>query len=165
MAFHILKETPMSTRTGFEFLQYMMPAFTIAGLFHPERGGSTKYLELRKDDNLLPGDALHINYRLTAQEIEKVAHNEHQFTKALRQLNCFVLKKMNPGHGSGIHYAGTLPFSDKNEQFKLLPDGKLGMSKNVYVADGSGFTYLPAKGLTFSLMANAHNVALNALMP
>jgi len=165
MAFHILKETPMSTRTGFEFLQYMMPAFTIAGLFHPERGGSTKYLELRKDDNLLPGDALHINYRLTAREIEKVAHNEHQFTKALRQLNCFVLKKMNPGHGSGIHYAGTLPFSDKNEQFKLLPDGKLGLSKNVYVADGSGFTYLPAKGLTFSLMANAHNVALNALMP
>ena len=27
----------------------------------------------------------------------------------------------------------------------------------------AGFTYLPAKGLTFSLMANAHNVALNAL--
>ena len=92
-----------------------------------------------------------------------MALNEHKFTQALRTLNCFVLKKMNPGHGSGIHYAGTLPFSDKNEKFKILPTSKLGATNNVFVADGSGFTYLPAKGLTFSLMANAHNVALNAL--
>jgi hypothetical protein len=31
------------------------------------------------------------------------------------------------------------------------------------VADGSGMRYLPAKGLTFSLMASAHNVAEAAL--
>ena len=38
-----LKETPMGTKHGFEFLQYMMLAFTIAGLFHPEHGdGSFK---------------------------------------------------------------------------------------------------------------------------
>lgn len=163
MAFHILKETPMSTKHGFEFLQYMMPAFTIAGLFHPEQGGSTKFLQLKKDAAQVTGDALSVNYQLTEKESHKVAHNEQKFTQALRRLNCFVLKKMNPGHGSGIHYAGTLPFSDKNEKFKLLPNGKLGQSNNVFVADGSGFTYLPAKGLTFSLMANAHNVALNAL--
>jgi hypothetical protein len=163
MAFHILKETPMGTKHGFEFLQYMMPAFTIAGLFHPEHGGNSKYLQLKKDADRLTGDALHINYKLTDAESHKVAHNEHKFTQALRTLNCFVLKKMNPGHGSGIHYAGTLPFSDKNEKFKILPTGKLGATNNVFVADGSGFTYLPAKGLTFSLMANAHNVALNAL--
>lgn len=163
MAFHILKETPMSTKNGYAFLQYMMPAFTIAGLFHPEHGGNTKYLALKKEASRLTGDVLNVNYKLTDKENEKVAHNEHKFKAALRQLNCFVLKKMNPGHGSGIHYAGTLPFSNKNEQFKLLPNGKLGHTKNVFVADGSGFTYLPAKGLTFSLMANAHNVALNAL--
>jgi len=163
MAFHILKETPMSTKHGFEFLQYMMPAFTIAGLFHPEHGGPGKYLELQKTAGSITGDVLHVNYKLTDAENQKVAFNERKFTQALRQLSCFVLKKMNPGHGSGIHYAGTLPFSNKNEKFKLLPNGKLGETKNVYVADGSGFTYLPAKGLTFSLMANAHNVALNAL--
>ncbi len=163
MAFHILKETPMSTRHGYEFLQYMMPAFTIAGLFHPEHGGQSKYLQLKKHSQSLAGDALHVNYKLTDNETLKVAHTEKLFTKALRTLNCFVLKKMNPGHGSGIHYAGTLPFSDNNEKFKLLPNGRLGQTSNVYVADGSGFTYLPAKGLTYSLMANAHNVALNIL--
>lgn len=163
MAFHILKETPMGTKHGFEFLQYMMPAFTIAGLFHPEHGGSTKYLEMKKDATQLTGDVLSISYSLTEKESNKIAHNEHKFTLALRRLNCFVLKKMNPGHGSGIHYAGTLPFSDKSEKFNLLPNGKLGNTRSVFIADGSGFTYLPAKGLTFSLMANAHNVALNAL--
>jgi hypothetical protein len=29
----------------------------------------------------------------------------------------------------------------------------------VFVADGSGFRYLPANGHTFTLMANAHVVA------
>ena len=163
MAFHILKETPMGTKHGFQFLQYMMPAFTIAGLFHPEHGSNTKYLELKPDAVQLTGDILNVNYQLSDKENQKVSHNEHKFTQALRKLNCFVLKKMNPGHGSGIHYAGTLPFSNSNEKFKLLPNGRLGQTKNVFVADGSGFTFLPAKGLTFSLMANAHNVALSAL--
>jgi hypothetical protein len=163
MAFHILKETPMSTKAGYAFLQYMMPAFTIAGLFHTEKGSASKYLCLKKDGSQLSGDALHVNYDLSDAEKSKVAHNERKFTQALRQLNCFVMKKINPGQGSGIHYAGTLPFSSKNEKFKLLPTGKLGETRNVYIADGSGFNYLPAKGLTFSLMANAHNVALNAL--
>jgi hypothetical protein len=36
-------------------------------------------------------------------------------------------------------------------------------TRNVYVADGSGFKYLPAKGITFSLMANAHVTAENVL--
>lgn len=163
MAFHILKETPMGTKHGFEFLQYMMPAFTIAGLFHPEHGGSTKYLQLKKDPAQVTGDALSVHYMLTDGEVDKIARNEQKFTQALRKLNCFVLKKMNPGHGSGIHYAGTLPFASTNEKFTLHPNGKLGNSRNIFVADGSGFTYLPAKGLTFSLMANAHNVALSTL--
>ena len=153
----------MGTKHGFEFLQYMMPAFTIAGLFHPEHGGSTKYLQLKKDPAQVTGDALSVHYMLTDGEVDKIARNEQKFTQALRKLNCFVLKKMNPGHGSGIHYAGTLPFASTNEKFTLHPNGKLGNSRNIFVADGSGFTYLPAKGLTFSLMANAHNVALSTL--
>jgi choline dehydrogenase-like flavoprotein len=45
----------------------------------------------------------------------------------------------------------------------LRPDGKLHGAKRVYVADGSGFNYLPAKGLTFTIMANAHLAAANAM--
>ena len=163
MAFHLLKETPMGIKNAYRFLQYMMPAFTILGLFHSEHGGNTKYLSLKKDSNQLPGDLLEINYELTADENARVADNESRFASALRKLNCFVIKKINPGHGAGIHYAGTLPFSDSNEKFRILPSSRLGDTKQVYIADGSGFNYLPAKGLTFSLMANAHVAAENAL--
>lgn len=160
MAFHILKETPMGIKTGFEWMQMLMPSFTILGLFHTEKGSDRKYIELKKDAAQRTEDFLHVNYETTDTENERIADNESKFTAALRSMNCFVMKKINPGHGSGIHYAGTLPFSNNNERFRILPDGRLGDTKQVYVADGSGFNYLPAKGLTFSLMANAHDVAL-----
>ena len=37
--------------------------------------------------------------------------------------------------------------------------GTLHGTREVFVADGSAFRYLPAKGLTFTLMANADRVA------
>jgi choline dehydrogenase-like flavoprotein len=68
-----------------------------------------------------------------------------------------------PGHGSSIHYAGTLPFSDMEKPYTLSPDGRVWGTNKIFVADGSGFAYLPAKGLTLSLMANAHRVAAGVL--
>jgi choline dehydrogenase-like flavoprotein len=35
---------------------------------------------------------------------------------------------------------------------------RLRATRAVYVADGSPFPYLPAKGLTFTIMANANRV-------
>jgi hypothetical protein len=56
-----------------------------------------------------------------------------------------------------------LPFSKEEQPLTLASNGRLHGTSNVYVADGSGFTYLPAKGLTFTLMANAHLAALGAM--
>jgi hypothetical protein len=163
MAFRLLKETPLGIKTSHAFLQYMMPAFTILGLFHPERGGDTKFLSLQRDSAVRPGDVLQVNYKLSASEEERNAVTEKRFVRALRKLNCFVVSKIDPGAGSGIHYAGTLPFSESEQPFRTLKNGRLGGTRNVFVGDASGFAYLPGKGLTLSLMANAHNVALNAL--
>ncbi|MDD1444448.1 hypothetical protein MEO93_29745, partial [Dolichospermum sp. ST_sed3] len=163
MAFHLLKETPMGVKDAYRFLEYMMPAFTIMGLFHPERSSNTKHLSLHKNAQEATGDYLKVHYELSAAEVEKVSSNERKFSDALRTLNCFVLKKINPGNGSGIHYAGTLPFSTTNELFTTHPNGLLAGTKNIFIADGSGIKYLPGKGLTLSLMANAHLVAHEAL--
>jgi hypothetical protein len=69
----------------------------------------------------------------------------------------------DPGYGSSIHYAGTIPFSEKEEYGTTAFNGKLNQTKNVYIADASGFRFLSAKGITFSIMANAHIVANNAM--
>jgi len=41
--------------------------------------------------------------------------------------------------------------------------GLLRATKMVYIADGSTFAYLPAKGLTLTLMANANRIGENIL--
>ena len=40
------------------------------------------------------------------------------------------------------------------------PSGRLRGLRVVYIADGAAFAYLPAKGPTFTLMANAHRIGV-----
>ena len=84
--------------------------------------------------------------------------HERAVLRNFRRLGCWPLKRIHPGHGSSIHYAGTLPISSVERE--LTCDGycRLRGARGVYLADGSVFPWLPAKGLTFSIMANAHRV-------
>jgi choline dehydrogenase-like flavoprotein len=68
-----------------------------------------------------------------------------------------------PLHGASIHYAGTLPYSAEDRPLTTTPDGMLRNAPNVYVADGSSWRFMPAKGLTLTLMANARRVAGQAV--
>ena len=56
-----------------------------------------------------------------------------------------------------------LPFAADRRPFSLTVDGRLAGTAACSVADGSGFRYLPAKGSTLSLMANARLVATEAM--
>jgi hypothetical protein len=56
-----------------------------------------------------------------------------------------------------------VPFDDKKGMISLFKNGRIRNTENIFVADGSGFNYLPAKGITLTLMANAHNVAVNSI--
>jgi len=82
---------------------------------------------------------------------------------AMRKTGTFALKRINPGYGASVHYAGTLPFSNEEKPFTLARNGRLHGTKHVFVADSSGFEYLPSRGVTFTLLANAHNVAEGVL--
>jgi choline dehydrogenase-like flavoprotein len=68
-----------------------------------------------------------------------------------------------PLHGASIHYAGTLPYSVEDRPYTTAPNGQLRHAPNVYVADGASWRFMPAKGLTLTLMANARRVAAQAL--
>ena len=64
-------------------------------------------------------------------------------------------------NGNGIHYAGTLPMKYKPKKFQCDKWGKLHGYNNVYIVDGSNLTNLPAKNLTYTIMANAMRIASN----
>jgi len=159
MLFRIVKYAPLNFVDSRIFLQWLLPGITIMGIHHPEYPGEHKYIKLSKDNNSYTGDTLFANYSLNEEEQRKVDNREKKFFKMMRKLGNYPLKRINPGHGSSIHYAGALPFDDTGKPFTLNKNGLLSGTRNVYVADGSGLKYLPAKGLTLSLMANAHYVA------
>jgi hypothetical protein len=159
LLFRLVKEAPFNFHDGRILMQYLLPAFTIAGVHHPIAPSENKHVRLIRDDRSPTGDALAVEYILSEAEQHSVRMRERKFKWALRNLHCYPIKQVNPGHGSSIHYAGTLPFSSEEKEFTLSPEGRLHGTQRIFVADGSGFRYAPAKGLTFSLMANAQHIA------
>ena len=77
----------------------------------------------------------------------------------LRRLGCWPLGIIEPGPGSSIHYGGMFAPSDQELPLTVARDGVLRGTRRVHVVDGAGFAYLPAKGPTLTLMANAHRIA------
>ncbi|MDH3733040.1 MAG: GMC family oxidoreductase, partial [Gemmatimonadota bacterium] len=81
--------------------------------------------------------------------------------RSLRALGCVVA----PGAthvrpmGASVHYAGTLPMTREKRPFTVTPECRSRDVENLLVVDGSTFPFLPAKNITFSLMANAARIA------
>ncbi len=159
MLFRIIKQAPFNLRDARLLLQYVLSGIVIMGVHHPDERSDQKYISLVDDLSSPTQDALKIHYVLEDDKKREFARREKKIIAGVRKTGLYAIKRINPGYGSSIHYAGTLPFSKKDEAFTLRNDGKLHGTQHVYVADSSGFTYLPARGLTFSLLANAHTVA------
>jgi hypothetical protein len=163
LLYRLIKEAPLNFATGRAVMQYLVPAMVIAGIHHPEYGGSSKFVRLEKDTNSATGDRLFADYRLSSTEEKEVLATEAKFFQTFRSMGCIPIQKVYPGHGSSIHYAGILPFSANEALYTTAENGRLHQTKNVWVADGSSFKYVPAKGISFTLMANADRVAKHAL--
>ena len=163
LLFRLVKETPLNFADGRLLQQYLMPAIVIAGIHHSEQYSDKKYIELHKDENSPTGDKLFAEYILTDEEEKAVKTKEKAYFKTLRGLGCIPISRLNPGNGSSIHYAGSLPFSDTDKPLTTAMDGRLHGTRSVFIADGSSFRFLPAKGISFTLMANAERVAANSL--
>ena len=163
MLFRVARQSPLSIKDTRSFLQYMTPSLSILGVHHPDHQSKSKYLSLTSDPTSPTGDSLKIHYKLTQAENNENKKRDSKYVQAMMRLGMIPVKNYSPRHGAGLHYAGSLPYSETEQEYRLDSRGKLYGYKNVYVSDGSGFTFLPAKGLTFTLMANSHRVAGNAL--
>ncbi len=163
MLFRIIKQLPLNFADSKTIMRYLMSGVVIMGVHHPDSVSKDKFLQLVPDKKTPTGDILKVQYALSAEDRAEMDKREKQFIRTGRDLGLFALARLNPGYGASVHYAGTLPFSDEDKPFTLSKAGRLHGTKNVYVADSAGFNYLPAKGLTFTLLANAHITAENIL--
>lgn len=159
MLFRIIRQVPLNFSDSRVIMQYLMSGLEIMGIHHPDKMTSAKHLSLAKDSKSPTGDRLKATYQLSEAEKHEYTARNRKFIRAMRKMGTYALKTIDPGYGASIHYAGTLPISTQTQPYRLTPSGRIHGTRHVYVADSSGFTFLPAPGLTFSLMANAHIVA------
>jgi choline dehydrogenase-like flavoprotein len=65
--------------------------------------------------------------------------------------------------GASVHYAGLTPMMDAGGDYTTDRAGRCRPFENLVMADGATFPSLPAKNLTFTLMANATRIVRESL--
>jgi choline dehydrogenase-like flavoprotein len=159
----IVQNVPLDVRTALWVFRNLHAALGLVNVNFPDRRRADCYLTL--GGSSLVGrsgaPALRIHYEPPAGERGRIARTTRRFRKALRALGCFVPPGMSHVRpmGASVHYAGTLPMTSENEPFTTTPTGRSREFANLWFVDGTTFPFLPAKNLTFTLMANAARIA------
>jgi hypothetical protein len=157
MLFKLLNESRLPYREALRIVRLLAPHLLIFTVQHEDEPQTGKYcvLRRRKEGGV---DQLEIVYQPPIEDLRKQRKAENALKKHIVKLGCFPIKIVHPGHGSSIHYGGQFPLSGDDKKLTTELSGRLRGTQSVYIVDGSTLRFLPAKGLTFTLMANANRV-------
>lgn len=158
LSFKVIKEMPLPYAIAMRVMKILLPSLTIVALDHEDRPSPEKYCVLHRGADGHP-DRLEVTYALEPAVRQQQIRYEKKIVGYFRTLGCFALKRVWPGFGASLHYGGTLPMSRDEKELTVDTHGRLRNTHSVYIVDGSVFPYLPAKGLTFTMMANADRIA------
>ncbi len=158
LLFKLVKEAPLALGDGLAVFRTLVPSLLLVTINHPDRPSAGNRLRRAPDPASPTGDRLEASYGRNEADRARDHACERRILAAMRRLGAPALKLQSMPPGSSVHYAGTLPFGDGSTPGSLARDGRLGGTRRVYVADGSGFLSLPSGGLTFTLMAWAHDL-------
>ncbi len=104
---------------------------------------------------------LKIKYSPPEGEKLKLSSTMKRVKKFLSRLGVIVppgMAHIRP-MGASVHYSGLIPMSEEKRPLAVSPTCRSYDFDNLYLVDGISFPFLPAKNLTFTLMANADRVA------
>jgi hypothetical protein len=106
----------------------------------------------------LRDDALHFDYERHANSVvaDKLMA---ALRSALNKDGFYIPPGLQVRQKSNTHYAGTLPYG--GSIVPMPSDAQI--APGVFVCDGSVFPNLPAVSPTFTIMANAHRIALESV--
>ena len=105
-----------------------------------------------------------IDYAADPQEAQTIRNVTKRIRGVMRKLGCIVAPGMTHVRpkGAGVHYAGTIPMSASPAALTASAHCQSHDFENVFFVDGTTYPFLPAKNITFTLMANAVRVATEA---
>ena len=142
---------PFSARGNLSLIRYLAPAMLGMQLFFPASVQKAPLLKLKKDHHL------RIKGSPNSIDITKIKNLLLHFRKWGAWSHIRLVERVPLG--SSIHYAGTLPMRHSPKtRYECDRFGKLFGTQNVYVADAACFPELPAKNMSFAMMANAMRI-------
>jgi choline dehydrogenase-like flavoprotein len=163
VAHPLVQSLPVGARAGVGLFRNIRAALGLLNINFPDKRRDENRLALEVDSS--GRSRLLVNYMPDASEAERVRPMIRRFRNFLLALGCVAppnMTRMRP-MGASVHYAGTLPMLAEGGDFTTDASGRCRPFENLIVADGSTFPALPAKNLTFTLMANSTRIARAAL--
>jgi choline dehydrogenase-like flavoprotein len=158
----IIQQLPFDVRTSLTIARAAHGALGVVNLnFHDTRRAEN-IVSLTEERGEL---RLSFSYSPPPDEAARLAGALRRLRSALWRLGCVVppgMAHMRP-MGASVHYAGTFPMTADERPWTTDADGRSRDFPNLWFADGSTFPFLPAKNLTFTLMANATRIAHRAM--
>lgn len=155
----VIQRMPFDLSTSTFVMRAIHAALGIVNVNLRDTRRDANYVELTHE----PGrpSALRLHYEPDADEPERIRQAVQRVKATLRQLRCVVppgMVHVRP-MGASVHYAGTLPMTTASAPFTTTEYGQSRDFENLFVVDGATLPFLPAKNLTFTLMANAVRIA------
>ena len=146
---------PYAARGNLALVRHLLPAMLVMQVYRPDTGERPSWLSLQANGRL------RIDGQRTTFDLKK-ARPLVRFMRALGAWTAPSLVVQVPT-GHAIHYAGSLPMTRNPGPYQCSVDGRLHPTRRVYVADSATFSKLPAKNMSFGMMANAMRVAACAV--
>jgi choline dehydrogenase-like flavoprotein len=161
----IFRSLPLDLRSAIGVFKALRSSLAVLNL---------NFCDWRRDENFLTlskrvtdaygWPALSIRYRPAPDEAATLRAASSTARGFFRELAAPLIPGM--GHvrpmGSSVHYSGTLPMSAQRRPWAVSPNCQSYDIDNLFIVDGAVMPFLPAKNLTFTLMANAVRVASKA---
>ncbi len=156
----VLEKFPFDLRTSLKLFRNIHAALGVVNLnFHDTRREGN-YVSLDPDsDPVHP--RLVLCYKSQEGEAARISGALKRLKQVLWKLGCIVppgMVHIRP-MGASVHYAGTLPMSGAKKSCTVSSECQSHDFGNLLIADGATYPFLPAKNITFTLMANASRVA------
>jgi choline dehydrogenase-like flavoprotein len=161
----LIQTLPFGARFGTAMFRNIHGALGLANINFPDRRREQNRLALETSPEGR-GSRLVVSYAPAPQEAERIAPVVDRFRAFLAALGCIApasMTRLRP-MGASVHYAGALPMLSDGGDLTTERTGRCRPFENLIIADGSTFPALPAKNLTFTLMANASRIAHESLV-
>lgn len=163
LLFKLVKEIPLPPWAGLRVARLLMSSLAIVGIHHSDAPNPSKTMRIvPRAGSDLP--EVRFDFRPSQAELSRQRRRERALERLLLRLGVLPFSRISPGLASSIHYAGTLPIRPAPDlPFATRSDGRLWAAPHVYVGDSASWRFLPAKGLNYTIMANARRVAEHVL--